>query len=289
MSALVQQSPEWLEMRRSKIGASDAAAIMGVSPWKTPYQLWEEKLGLRRNESNAAMKRGVEMEEEARRAFEMQTGIIVFPDVIFHSQNEWMMASLDGIDIERKTIVEIKCPGKVDHASAMDGIVPEKYFPQLQHQMEVTGLDKAFYFSYTPKSQKLIEVGKDLVYTTKMIAKEQAFWRCVMDLEAPELIEQDYKIQDDDLWTETARKLLHARSQSAPLKTQLAMLEQEEEELKKMLIFMSGNSNSKGAGIKLMRIMRKGSIDYKSIPELQNVDLEKYRKAPSEFHRISLI
>lgn len=37
---------EWLEYRRDGLGASDAAAVLGVSPWKTNVQLWEEKRGL---------------------------------------------------------------------------------------------------------------------------------------------------------------------------------------------------------------------------------------------------
>ena len=41
----------------------------------------------------------------------------------------WMIASLDGIDIDNKTLVEIKCPGEIDHSCAMDGQVPEKYPP----------------------------------------------------------------------------------------------------------------------------------------------------------------
>ena len=119
MSALIQQSNEWLELRKNKIGASDAPVIMHVSPWKTPYQLWEEKLGLKESFSSSAMKRGLEMEESARKAFEKETGLVVFPQVLFHKEHEWMMASLDGIDIEGKNIVEIKCPGKVDHEIAL--------------------------------------------------------------------------------------------------------------------------------------------------------------------------
>ena len=37
---------EWLEARKDGLGASDAAALLGLSPWKTNVQLWEEKCGL---------------------------------------------------------------------------------------------------------------------------------------------------------------------------------------------------------------------------------------------------
>lgn len=183
-----QNTPEWLEMRKNKIGASDAPVIMEVSPWKTPYQLWEEKLGVRKSPLlTKAMRHGVEMEPIARAEFEKMTGIPVFPEVRFHPEREWMMASLDGVDIEGKYAVEIKCPkSSADHEMAMNGIVPEKYIPQLQHQMEVCGLEMIFYFSFYGSSAKIIEVGRDDTYLCFLVKKESEFWRCIQDFEPPE-------------------------------------------------------------------------------------------------------
>lgn len=45
MTNLVVGSPEWLQERRAYLGASEFAAVMGVSPWTTPVELWLEKLG----------------------------------------------------------------------------------------------------------------------------------------------------------------------------------------------------------------------------------------------------
>jgi predicted phage-related endonuclease len=36
---------EWLARRTGYIGGSDAAAALGLSPWKTNVDLWEEKTG----------------------------------------------------------------------------------------------------------------------------------------------------------------------------------------------------------------------------------------------------
>ena len=217
MSALIQQSNEWLELRKNKIGASDAPVIMHVSPWKTPYQLWEEKLGLKESFSSYAMKRGLEMEERAREAFEKETGLVVFPQVLFHKEHEWMMASLDGIDIEGKNIVEIKCPGKVDHEIALSGNIPEKYFPQLQHQMAICELDKAYYFSYSDNSSKVIVVNRDESYIKNMICKEVEFYDCVQNLTAPRMIERDFIQKEDDIWIETAAKWKQIKNQMTQL------------------------------------------------------------------------
>lgn len=43
---LVNNRKEWLKARQKGIGGSDAASILGISPWKTNVQLWEEKTGI---------------------------------------------------------------------------------------------------------------------------------------------------------------------------------------------------------------------------------------------------
>ena len=279
-SCLVQGSEEWLEMRKNKIGASDAPILMGVSPWSTPYRLWCEKLSLvEPRQKTFAMNRGLELEDEARHEFEMKTGLIMFPDVVFSDEFDFMMASLDGIDIERKNIVEIKCPGKEDHEMAMDGIVPEKYIPQLHHQMIVSGLDKCFYFSYTKNSSKVLEVERSDSYNKVLISKEKEFWRCIQDFESPKLCEKDYDERTDDLWVHAAMKWKEA-------KKNLEMLEEQEKDLRQSLICLSGKSNVKGAGIKLLKVVRKGSISYQEIPELSGLNLERYRKPPIETWRL---
>lgn len=281
MSTLVQNTEEWLEIRRSKIGASDAPIIMGISPWKTPYQLWEEKLQLTApSQKRSYMQRGLDLEEKARECFEKQTGLIVFPQVIYHPEHEWMMASLDGIDFAHKNIVEIKCPGREDHAQALNGKVPEKYFPQLQHQMEVAGVDESWYFSFDGVDGKYIKVYRDDKYVSKLVAKEQEFWGCMQNLEAPKMTERDFVEKDDELWNVAAESW---RSCSY----QLQVLKAKEEELRETLIALSGRSNAKGAGIRLSRVVRRGAVDYKAIPELHGVDLDKYRKSPIESWRLT--
>lgn len=280
MSALVQQTPEWLELRKNKIGASDAPVIMEVSPWATPLQLWETKLGFRFTNQTVFMKYGLVTEEAARQAFEQKTGHIVFPAVLFHKEHDWMMASLDGIDIEHKIVVEIKCPGQKDHELALKGSVPDKYYPQLQHQIEVAGVDFAYYWSYTGQSSALIKVDRNQPYIDDMLKKESDFYQCMMDLEAPAMIERDFVDMNDDIWLETAKKWAHVN-------TQLKSLERIEKDLRSTLIHMAGKSNCKGGGIRLSRSMRKGSIDYAGIDELRGIDLEPYRKPPVESWRLT--
>ena len=71
---MAQGSPEWHEHRRKYRNASETPAVLGVSPWQTPYQLWQLKLGLVEQEVTPAMRHGSDMEPAARAAYERQTG-----------------------------------------------------------------------------------------------------------------------------------------------------------------------------------------------------------------------
>lgn len=283
MHAYQQNTDEWLEMRKNKIGASDAAVIMGISPWMTAYGLWEEKVGIREPRVlTKRMARGNDLEETAREAFIKMTGIVVFDQVVFHPDFEWMMASLDGIDIEGKNIVEIKCPGHEDHQIAVKGNVPAKYYPQLQHQMAVTGLDESYYFSFDGVEGVIVKVKRDQEYIDILIQKEAKFYHCMQTLEAPKLTDRDFVEKNDELWRVASESWIKCQNSLEDLKAR-------EEELRETLVCLSGKSNAVGSGIKVSRILRKGNVDYKNVPELHGIDLEQYRKPTTEFWRISQI
>lgn len=286
MSALIQQTPEWLEFRKGRIGASDAPIIMGVSPWTTPYQLWLEKTSITPpKEKNWAQDRGLTLEDKARKKLEEMTGLCFFPEVVTHPEYEWMMASLDGMELGRKHIAEIKCPGFEDHSTALLGDIPEKYYPQLQHQLEVCGLDMIYYFSFDGENGVLLECHRDDKYIKKMIIKEKAFFNCMQDLIAPDMVDKDHRTRDSELWLKTSQRLILLQPS---LKDARSILEQEEE-LKKQLISLSEGQSSIGGGVKLSKSLRKGSVEYSRIPELGTVDLDAYRKDPSEVWRVSLM
>ena len=102
-----QNTPEWEALRSNKVGASDAPAIMEVSPWETPYSLWEKKLGLKESSYNSAMQRGHELEDKARIELEKILGVLLLPEVRLHDEHHWMMASLDALDSTNSVLAEI--------------------------------------------------------------------------------------------------------------------------------------------------------------------------------------
>lgn len=280
MASMIPNTPEWEMMRKDKIGASDAPVIMGVSPYATPYQLWQKKLGLVEETQTFAMARGHELEPKAREEAEKLTGLLFQPQVKFHNEHPWMMATLDGIDLDEKTILEIKCPGAEDHGKALQGQIPDKYFPQLQHQLEVCEIEKGFYFSFDGKAGVLLEFYRDDKYIKKLISIEKEFYLCMQDMNPPALTERDYQTIESPEWGKLA-------SQWREINSQLSALEKEEKRLREGLISLCGSQNSAGAGVKVARFLRKGLVDYGKVPQLQGIDLEKYRKKPVECWKIT--
>jgi putative phage-type endonuclease len=270
-----QNTKEWFAVRKKHIGASDAPVIAGVSPWKTPYQLWLEKVSSNyvAQEENEAMRKGKIMEEEARQVFNRETGLTMLPKVAFSDIHSFMMASLDGYDSISNTALEIKCPGRIDHQKAMDGVIPSKYMPQLQHQMIVMNLEMIYYFSYDRNSSKIIEVERDDSFCKSLISEEQKFWQCVLDFEPPEYLKNDYMVREDKEWKNLALSWKDVQQQ-------IKSLEEKSSHLREQLISMAGNNNVMGSGIRLCKQTRKGTVNYGAIPELIGVDLNQYRKPP---------
>lgn len=276
-----QNTPEWEEMRKGKIGASDAPIIMNVSPWKTPMQLWEEKSGfVPQGTQTFFMKRGHHLEQKAREKLEEMTGVLFQSVVRVHPEFEWMIASLDALSLDNAILAEIKCPGKEDHKKAMEGEVPEKYFPQLQHQMEVCGVDKAIYFSFDGENGVIVEVKKDEKYVADMLKKEKNFYECMKSLKPPSLTDKDHQLINSFEWESTAKQWTETNRA-------IKELQEKEKELRDNLIGLSQHHSSKGGGITLTKVVRKGNVKYSDIPELKNVCLDQYRGDAIESWRIT--
>lgn len=185
---LKQRSKEWIDWRRNKVMASDAPIIMGHSPFKTINKLYDEKVKCYEQPVTEWMQRGIDLEKIALKEFEKETELVMFPSVGVHEEIDWLAASFDGMTIEGDAIVEIKCPGKKDHSEAILGMIPDKYKAQLQHQLLVSGLDMAYYYSFDGEKGHIIEVLRDQEFIEIMLEKEKAFWHCLQTFTPPENI-----------------------------------------------------------------------------------------------------
>jgi len=157
---LEQGSPDWLQWRNTGIGSSDAPVIYNGNHFgRSKRALWREKVQGQQGRSaprtfeNPAMRRGKDLEPVVRAWYQRWLGHEIQPRCGTHDDFDWMKASLDGWVEATSTVVEIKCPGvrkdgTSDHATALQGEVPEKYLPQLYHLALVAGGKSVHYVSH---------------------------------------------------------------------------------------------------------------------------------------------
>lgn len=201
---------EWLAARTGRIGGSDAAAILGLNPYKDNVQLWEEKAGLRQQEDisdKPYVKYGTQAEMHLRGLFRLD-----FPEyqIFYQEGNMWFNdrfpfahASLDGWLVDqqgRKGILEIKTTNILQsmQKEKWKGRIPDNYYIQLLHYFMVTEFDFAIL-----KAQLKYDYGGDIVLHTRhyMIERsdveadiqylqksEMTFWKQLQAGQKPALV-----------------------------------------------------------------------------------------------------
>jgi putative phage-type endonuclease len=275
-----QGSKEWLNLRKTKITATDAAVIMGLNPWQTPYGLWMQKMGLSPpNEETEAMNEGKRLEPIALAKWNSSNKYPYSPGVFINDEREWQMASLDGVN-ELGALVEIKCSAK-SLEMAKDGIIPDYYKAQMQHQMSVCNMPRMNYYVYYNDEAYGHIVERDEAFISDMLKKEEEFYKLMQIGEPPPMTAKDYIERDDEKWNVCAQGYLEVLES-------IKFLEDQKEYWRSQLIKLSDDKSCKGSGISVFKGIKKGVIDYKGIPELQSINLENYRKPSTEYWRINV-
>jgi putative phage-type endonuclease len=180
---------EWLRLRRNGIGGSDAAAIMGLSPWRTAMDVWLEKTGefTRDDEDNEKMYWGTVLEDVVAREFMTRTGLKVRRRnaILQHRKHHFMIANVDRLIVGEPAGLECKTTGLYNTDDWRIGI-PEYYYPQVQHYMAVTGYP-VWYVAVLIGGQeyKHYEVPRDDGFIRELVAAESDFWRRVTEKVPP--------------------------------------------------------------------------------------------------------
>jgi putative phage-type endonuclease len=277
---LVQGSAEWHEHRRKYRNASETPVVMGVSPWQTPYQLWQHKLGLSEPEVTPAMLRGMQLEPAARAAYEAPTGLVMQPLVVLDGEYS---ASLDGLTLAGERLVEIKCPVKGRDSTLWKTIearrLPEHYAWQVQHQLMVTKADVADVFVFDGADGILFPIAPNPPSWSQICAAWDNFMQNVREEQLLPLTDRDVRRRDDPEWLSAAAAYLEAKRAADILTTAL-------DEAKARLVGLAGHAKEEGGGLSVTRLWKRGAIDYKRVPELAGVDLEQYRGAAREEVRV---
>lgn len=266
---LIQGSDEWLAYRRTKITSTDAAIIMGVDEYTTPFERYQQKLGLSpETYVTSAMRRGQLLEDAARDAYTRRTDNAMMPAVIESTLYPWLMTSLDGITPEENLILEIKCPKdwQVER-------VPECYWCQCQHHMICHDSQRMhiYFYSGSDDAGELFCVELDQEWKERYLKASEAFHRCIMTRTSPPLTERDLEQRNDEEWINAA-KIWQAA------KRLLDEAKQGEQEARDMLKDLANDRSCEGGGVRLRKSVQAGVVDYSKIPELSGINLEEFRK-----------
>lgn len=149
-----------------QIGSGDTAAILGFSSYKGPMAAWNRIMGFDDSRDNEAMRIGREMELPIMKlaAWKMKWPSFRQGKPNTHPQHPWMRATED-FTIDEPAIVECKwCSEWMFtewHDPEGELCVPRGYFLQVQHQMEVTGLPRAYVASIIDGSVVTLPVDRD--------------------------------------------------------------------------------------------------------------------------------
>ena len=159
---VIQGSDEWFAVRMGKITASRLGDIMRKTKWgestykaKVRLELAIERITGKSASSvvmNKAMYDGQEREPDARKLFEAITGKEVALCGSFdHPTIPNTSASPDGLLRGENACLELKCPTHATHAkNLMSDTMPKNYIYQVQHQIQCTESDYAYFASYHP-------------------------------------------------------------------------------------------------------------------------------------------
>jgi putative phage-type endonuclease len=161
-----QRSEEWFQARLGKVTASRVADVLakiksGESASRRNYkiQLVSERLTGEKQETyvNQAMQDGIDREFYAREKYVQQFGEVEEVGFIQHPTLE-AGASPDGL-VGTDGIIEIKCPmGSTHTETLMTQDIPNKYVPQVQFQLLVTGRKWCDFVSYNPMFPEHLQV-----------------------------------------------------------------------------------------------------------------------------------
>lgn len=180
---------EWLKNRQTGIGGSDVAAILGLSKWKTPLDVYNAKIAENPvEESNASIEWGNRLEPVIRQKYADVTGIpVTIPNTTFrHPEHPFMIANVDGL-LPDGSVLEIKTARSgADWGEEGTDEIPEYYLTQVQHYMAVTGAKMCDVAVLIGASDfRIYHVDFDPEIAAMLIEEEKAFWQRVIDRNPP--------------------------------------------------------------------------------------------------------
>ena len=174
---------EWLMRRRKTIGGSDAAGIVGLSRWTSPFSVWADKTGrAAEKEDTEAMRQGRDLEDYVARRWMEETGKRVYrlPAMLYHPEYPFAHADVDRMVMGENAGLECKTTFSLDLKQFNGVEFPVQYYAQCVHYLAVTGADR-WYLAVLAYGRGFFTfvLERDQAEIDALMAAEADFWKLV--------------------------------------------------------------------------------------------------------------
>jgi putative phage-type endonuclease len=289
----METKQEWLKARSKGIGGSEITAVMGLDPYKTPYQLWEQKTGrISSFEGNKFTKAGNYLEPVIAQMFQDETGLEVYvpkTEHWTHPDYPHLLGTPDRFVSQKhgEAVLEIKSTMKrITREDVLEGQAINWYF-QVMWYMGITGLKSGFIaWLVNGVDFDFIEVEFNREIFTDMVEAGNDFWmnNVVADTPPAPINSDDIKkiigmvLPDAIEATEEALRIHH---QIIENKQKISSLEDANEELKtaiQLLMMDHSHLTYQGATLFTWKESTPLRLDGKELKEQQPEIWNRYAK-----------
>lgn len=190
MSTATEARAEWLAWRRTGIGASDIAALLGLSPWASPFSVWVDKLGLLPDEDlddDDPREFGRRAEAMVGPWFRDRTGLELAGEQLWltHPEQPWLKATPDAVVVEGGGDTFYDWSGDFPALGPLEiktdmgrpwPTIPEHYQAQGQQQMLVGGWDRMWFAVLHGRRFRVYELERDAADCDLIETTAREFW-----------------------------------------------------------------------------------------------------------------
>ena len=288
-----QRTPEWFNARKNMITGSQCGAILGHNPYKKPSEVMRDMVrayhGLPSSfTGNVATEWGTANEQSAINQYEMFHGAVPVTETGFHihPEHEWLGASPDGL-LGDTGAFEAKCPyGQRDKNPPVFKSLAEQphYYDQTQTEMYCAEREWVDFYQWAPHGDKLETIDLSQLWIAENIPKLKAFHESfLIERELPNAI----RYLEDTHLEQTDQTITDLVDRYSEVSDQIKELDVIKKDLLAEIAERCGGRQSEINGHKLTKVEKKGNVEYKKVPQLKGVDLEKYRKAGTSYWKLS--
>jgi putative phage-type endonuclease len=291
---------EWLAWRKLGIGGSDAAAILGLDPYRNALDVYIDKTTHNvTDKENLILTRGLKLEPLAAERYAEETGRkLRRQPAKVHPEHDFIRCSIDRQIIASAFnptgLLELKTANThVFRKMKMEGL-PQKYIIQVMHNMMVWGYDWSGFGVLCPDTWEFMhfDIQQNEEIAAALIEQEAAFWKLVMDRTPPE-IEKKKMPKMPELGGEVLTcdsgefaDAVAALSEATSLANQAGELKDAAQARVKKIMAEMDTDAIEGAGYRFYHRQQAGrkTFDKKALQAAHpEVDLSKFEKAGNPF------